>query len=212
MFSWPVAGSAREGRNVAFGFAPHARAEPIYSLSRILSPDTWADCAVPLLGSPRDVVKDLFTRHLPSPGTVVAAVFSPDGHPVASASFAQRAGHGDGWECRNAVLDHLRRVVPHDLRLRTPVRTATLLVCRDGEPDWTEADGAWMWGLRDACTLHGLRCGAYVTLTESGWHVLGDGRSGRTPHSGSWSGQAEAGGAPTGRTGMPQDLQRPAAR
>ena len=25
-----------------------------------------------------------------------------------------------------------------------------------------------MWGLRDACTLHGLRCGAYITLTREG--------------------------------------------
>jgi len=42
------------------------------------------------------------------------------------------------------------------------------MVCRDGEPAWTEEDGGWMWGLRDACTLHGLRCGSYVTLTADG--------------------------------------------
>ncbi|GAA2625581.1 hypothetical protein GCM10009863_45320 [Streptomyces axinellae] len=42
-------------------------------------------------------------------------------------------------------------------------------------------DGAWMWGLRDACTLHGLRCGAYITLTATGWQVLGEGRGGRRP-------------------------------
>lgn len=38
-----------------------------------------------------------------------------------------------------------------------------------------------MWGLRDACTLHGLRCGAYITLTHGGWQVLGEGRGGRRP-------------------------------
>lgn len=42
-----------------------------------------------------------------------------------------------------------------------------------------------MWGLRDACTLHGLRCGAYITLTRDGWQVLGEGRGGRRPSSGS---------------------------
>lgn len=40
-----------------------------------------------------------------------------------------------------------------------------------------------MWGLRDACTLHGLRCGAYITLTRGGWQVLGEGRGGRRPNS-----------------------------
>ncbi len=38
-------------------------------------------------------------------------------------------------------------------------------------------------GLRDACTLHGLRCGAYITLTGGGWQVLGEGRGGRRPSS-----------------------------
>ena len=89
----------------------------------------------------------------------------------------------DGWEFRNALLAHLRRVIPHDLRRRTPARTAVLLYCRDGDERWTEEDGAWMWGLRDACTLHGLRCGAYITLTRGGWQVLGEGRGGRRPHS-----------------------------
>ncbi|GAA3080034.1 hypothetical protein GCM10020254_25430 [Streptomyces goshikiensis] len=40
-----------------------------------------------------------------------------------------------------------------------------------------------MGGLRDACTLHGLRCGAYITLTRGGWQVLGEGRGGRRPSS-----------------------------
>ncbi|WP_234425607.1 hypothetical protein, partial [Streptomyces kebangsaanensis] len=88
----------------------------------------------------------------------------------------------DGWMLRNALLAQLRRVIPHDLRRRTPVRTAVLLYCRDGDARWTEEDGAWMWGLRDACTLHGLRCGAYITLTRDGWQVLGEGRGGRRPN------------------------------
>jgi hypothetical protein len=60
-----------------------------------------------------------------------------------------------------------------------------LLHCREGESRWTLEDGAWMWGLRDACTLHGLRCGAYVTLSGGGWQVLGEGRGGRHPQLGS---------------------------
>ncbi len=82
----------------------------------------------------------------------------------------------------SALLAQLRRVIPHDLRRRTPVRTAVLLYCREGDARWTEEDGAWMWGLRDACTLHGLRCGAYITLTHDGWQVLGEGRGGRRPN------------------------------
>jgi hypothetical protein len=174
---------------VAIGFAPSTHARPASPLNRMLGPEEWAEGAVPLLGSPREVVKDLCSRHLPAPATAVVAVFDPMGRTVASASFAPRAGGGDGWERRNAILSHLRRVFPHDLRLRVPVRTAVLMVCRAGPPGWTAEDGAWMWGLHDACTLHGLRCGAYITLTASGWQVLGDGRSGRTPHSGSWAGE-----------------------
>jgi hypothetical protein len=197
---------------VAFGFAPKPRAHAVSPRSRTLGPDDWTDAAVPLLGSPRDVVRDLHARHLPSPATAVIAVYDTDGRAVASASFTQRASHDDGWEHRNTILDHLRRVFPHDLRLRTPVRTAVLLVCRDGAPGWTEADGAWMWGLRDACTLHGLRCGAYITLTAGGWQILGDGRSGRTPHSGSWAERAEVSAKLTSRTRAPEALRRQVAR
>lgn len=93
----------------------------------------------------------------------------------------------DGWQHRNAILAHLRQVTPHDLRLPSPARTAVLLRCREGAAGWTEQDGAWMWALRDAATLHGLRCGAYVALTPAGWQILGDGRSGRNPHAGSWA-------------------------
>lgn len=178
----------------------------------MLSPDDWADSAVPLLSNPREVVKDLSIRHLPAPATAVVAVYDPHGRLVASASFAQRATGGDGWERRNAILSHLRRVIPHDLRLRAPVRTAVLLICRDGSSGWTAADGAWMWGLHDACTLHGLRCGAYITLTSSGWHVLGDGRSGRTPHSGSWAEHVAISAPVPAQTRAPESVRRRVAR
>jgi len=165
---------------VAIGFAPDT-SDGSSRVSRTVEPAEWAGSGVPMLANPRDVIKDLCARHLPSPETAVVAVYDPDGRIRASASFAGRVGVLDGWERRNALLSHLRRVIPHDLRLRRPVRTAVLLVCRDGDPGWTAEDGAWMWGLRDACALHGLRCGSYVTLTGDGWSVLGESRAGRTP-------------------------------
>ncbi|GCD42516.1 hypothetical protein GKJPGBOP_02180 [Streptomyces paromomycinus] len=152
-------------------------------LSRMLEPSEWASAGIPLLRNPREVVTGLHDRHLPGLWTAVVAVLGPEERVVASASFVQHATAPDGWEFRNALLTQLRQVVPHDLRLRAPVRTAVLLYCREGDPRWTEADGAWMWGLRDACTLHGLRCGAYITLTRGGWQVLGEGRGGRRPRS-----------------------------
>lgn len=172
---------------MVFGFGSTVRAGTALPSTRNLTADDWAALEIPLLVNPREVVKDLCARHLPAPGTAVVAVYGSEERPVASASFARPPGGTDGWERRNAVLEHLRRVIPHDLRRRSPVRTAVLMVCREGPAGWTAADGAWMWGLHDACTLHGLRCGAYVTLTATGWRVLGDERSGRTPHSRSWS-------------------------
>ncbi|MFC6067340.1 hypothetical protein [Streptomyces ochraceiscleroticus] len=153
-------------------------------LSRMLEPAEWASAGIPLLRNPREVVTGLHDRHLPGPSTAVVAVLDPEERVTASASFVLRTDAPDGWDFRNALLAQLRRVTPHDLRLRAPVRTAVLLYCRDGGPLWTEADGAWMWGLRDACTLHGLRCGAYITLTRDGWQVLGEGRGGRRPYTG----------------------------
>jgi hypothetical protein len=172
---------------VTIGFVPETSSAAVSLITRTLEPAEWADMGVPLLASPREVVKDLYARHLPAPTTAVVAAYDPDGRIRASASFAFRTGVVDGWERRNALLSHLRRVIPHDLRLRKPVRTAVLMVCRDGIPGWTAEDGAWMWGLRDACTLHGLRCGSYVTLTGDGWHVIGENRAGRTPNAASWS-------------------------
>ncbi|MFH8519009.1 hypothetical protein ACH4CE_28750 [Streptomyces gelaticus] len=174
---------------MTFGFAPSAATSTAVSadsanrLARMLEPAEWAEAGIPLLRNPREVVNGLHTRHRPTPATAVVAVLDHEERLTASASFARRSTAADGWEFRNALLAHLRRVIPHDLRRRTPVRTAVLLYCREGDERWTEEDGAWMWGLRDACTLHGLRCGAYITLTGGGWQVLGEGRGGRRPNS-----------------------------
>ncbi|MFF3157192.1 hypothetical protein [Streptomyces sp. NPDC057910] len=177
---------------MTFGFAPSAAsaaastrvsADSTNHFGRILEPAEWAAAGIPLLRNPREVVSGLHARHRPTPTTAVIAVLDHEERLAASASFARRAAPADGWEFRNALLAQLRRVIPHDLRRRTPVRTAVLLYCRDGDERWTEEDGAWMWGLRDACTLHGLRCGAYITLTRDGWQVLGEGRGGRRPSS-----------------------------
>ncbi|MFD7442729.1 hypothetical protein [Streptomyces sp. NPDC059909] len=173
---------------MTFGFASSAATSINGSansagLARMLEPAEWAAAGIPLLRNPRDVVSGLHTRHRPTPSTAVVAVLDQEERLAASASFTRRAAPADGWEFRNALLAQLRRVIPHDLRRRTPVRTAVLLYCREGDERWTEEDGAWMWGLRDACTLHGLRCGAYITLTRGGWQVLGEGRGGRRPHS-----------------------------
>jgi len=148
----------------------------------MLEPAEWAAAGIPLLRNPREVVSGLHTRHRPQPATAIVAVLDPDERLTASASFTRRSAPADGWMFRNVLLAQLRRVIPHDLRRRTPVRTAVLLYCREGDARWTEEDGAWMWGLRDACTLHGLRCGAYITLTRDGWQVLGEGRGGRRPN------------------------------
>ncbi|MGW8377285.1 hypothetical protein [Streptomyces sp. ODS28] len=169
---------------MSFGFAPPPSTDSAARLGRTLEIAEWSAAEIPLLRDPRDVVTGLCERHLPRRSTAVVAVLDPGERLVASASFAHRTARPDGWEFRNALLDRLRRVIPHDLRRRTPVHTAVLLYCRDGDPRWTETDGAWMWGLRDACTLHGLRCGAYVTLTGNGWQVLGEGRGGRYPRAG----------------------------
>lgn len=148
----------------------------------MLEPAEWAAAGIPLLRNPREVVSGLHARHRPEPATAIVAVLDADERLRASASFTRRSAPADGWMFRNSLLAQLRRVIPHDLRRRTPVRTAVLLYCRDGDARWTEEDGAWMWGLRDACTLHGLRCGAYITLTRDGWQVLGEGRGGRRPN------------------------------
>ena len=188
------------------------------SANRLLEPAEWASAGIPLLRSPREVVSGLHARHRPKPTTAIVAVLDPDERLLASASFTRRQAQADGWMFRNALLSQLRRVIPHDLRRRTPVRTAVLLYCREGDGRWTEEDGAWMWGLRDACTLHGLRCGAYITLTRGGWQVLGEGRGGRHPNSTSSPGRLADAGTDTDHVplrtagGAVDALRRTAAR
>ncbi|MFI9644752.1 hypothetical protein ACIHAA_00435 [Streptomyces sp. NPDC052040] len=211
---------------MTFGFAPSSAASISSSAessaasanpsARMLEPAEWAAAGIPLLRNPREVVGELHELHRPGLSTAVVAVLDPDERLCASASFTRRPAPADGWMFRNALLAQLRRIIPHDLRRRTPVRTAVLLYCREGDGRWTEEDGAWMWGLRDACTLHGLRCGAYITLTREGWQVLGEGRGGRRPSAES---SAEAfglsgGTPPRPRTGgvASEVLRRAAAR
>ncbi len=183
----PARGRVDEGRTVALGFASPANMSRLAGggsaarLGRMLEPAEWASAGIPLLRNPRGVVVGLHDRHRPGLSTAVVAVLDPRERVTASASFTGPATAPDGWEFRNALLSQLRRIIPHDLRRRVPVRTAVLLYCRAGEPRWTETDGAWLWGLRDACTLHGLRCGAYIMLTADRWQVLGEGRGGRRP-------------------------------
>ncbi|WP_405745313.1 hypothetical protein OG422_23700 [Streptomyces sp. NBC_01525] len=158
-----------------------ASADPAARWSRVLEPAEWATAGIPLLRNPRELVNGVHDRHSPALATAVVAVLDPDQRVRASASFTLAAADPDGWRFRHALLVHLRRIVPHDLRLRIPVRTAVLVYCRAGELRWTETDGAWMWGLRDACTLHGLRCGAYLMMNGERWQVLGEERGGRRP-------------------------------
>lgn len=200
-----------EGRTVTTGLTS-VPARPSSATRRSLEPADWSSGGAPLLRDPRHLVKDLHTRHLPCPSTAVLAVLDPDHRLVASASFTPRPGSSDGWDHRNALLWHLRRIVPHDLRRRAPVRSGILLLCRDGDPGWTDDDGPWMWALRDACALHGLRRGAYITLTAQGWRVLGEGRGGRTPDSGSWAGHTAHGAALRPASAVPEALRRAAAR
>ncbi len=204
---------------MTFGFAPSSASSlstSATSANRVLEPAEWAAAGIPLLRNPREVVSGLHSRHRPRPETAVVAVLDPDDRLRASASFTHHPSQADGWRSRNALLAQLRRVIPHDLRRRTPVRTAVLLYCREGDARWTEEDGAWMWGLRDACTLHGLRCGAYITLTQDGWQVLGQGRGGRRPSADSVPepfATSEAPPPPPRTGGVPSDvLRRVAAR
>ncbi|WP_016910101.1 hypothetical protein [Streptomyces xiaopingdaonensis] len=168
---------------MTFGFTPPPPTTDSASrLSRALEPAEWSSAGIPLLRNPREMIRELCERHGTALTTVIVAVLNPDERLAASASFGQQTEHPDGWEFRNALLDRLRRVIPHDLRRRVPLRTAVLVCHRSGDHRWTELDGAWMWGLRDACTLHGLRCGAYITVTPGGWQVFGEERGGRHPH------------------------------
>lgn len=162
--------------------------EPHTSLpARSVDPTAWIEAGLPPLLDPRSVVGELHRIHLPQPGVTVLGVLAADGRILAGASFVVPERVTDGWHLRNVLLAHLRHIVPHGLRGRFPSHSAVVVQCRDSPADWTELDGAWMWALRDASVLHGVRCGGYITLTEAGWQVLGESRHGRTPHAGSWA-------------------------
>lgn len=177
-----VGNSTNGGRDMAFGSAAAPAPGSVSGQhSRIVRLAEWTRFGIPVPEDAHALVTGLYERHQPRPQTLVLGVLGPGERLVASASFNQETARPDGWEYRNALLSRLRRIVPHDLRRRTPTRTAVLLCCRFGEPGWTAVDGAWMWGLRDACTLHGLRCGTYITLTASGWQVMGAEPSGSQP-------------------------------
>ncbi|MYV99828.1 hypothetical protein [Streptomyces sp. SID3343] len=156
---------------------PDAGAVP----SRWLDPPTWRAREIPLMRDPRTLIKRLHALHAPKPGTAVVAVLDASERPVASASFAIGDGRTDGWRCRNLILKNLRLIVPDDLRRGTPTHTTVLLLCREGAREWAADDGCWMWGLHDACVLHGLRCGAFAVVADDGWQVVADGRRGRSP-------------------------------
>ncbi|MBF9073757.1 hypothetical protein [Streptacidiphilus fuscans] len=157
------------------------------AVPRSLDATTWSDADLPLLPDPRAAVEELHRIHQPMPGATVLGVLSADSRVVAGASFTVPERITDGWHLRNVLLAHLRHTVPHGLRRHAPLHTAVLVQCRRGPSGWTEQDGAWMWALRDAGQLHGIRCGGYVTLTDEGWQLIGDARRGRSPHAGSWA-------------------------
>ncbi|WP_157597465.1 hypothetical protein [Streptacidiphilus rugosus] len=156
------------------------------AVARSLDSADWAAAGLPVLSDPRSVVEDLHRIHLPQPGATVLGVLTAEDRVVAGASFAVPDRISDGWHLRNILLAHLRHTVPHGLRRRSPLHSVVLLQCRHEPAGWTDQDGAWMWALRDAAVLHGLRCGDYITMTDGGWSVLGGSRNGHTPHAGSW--------------------------
>ncbi|MFJ8738092.1 hypothetical protein ACIRL2_01845 [Embleya sp. NPDC127516] len=149
--------------------------------SRWLDPESWRARGIPLLRDPRTLIKRLYDLHRPVARTAVVAVLDRSERPVASASFAFGEGRTDGWRCRNMILANLRLIVPDDLRRGTPTHTTVLAIHREGAREWEADDGRWMWGLHDACVLHGLRCGAFAVVARDGWQLVADGRSGRTP-------------------------------
>ncbi|WP_439676929.1 hypothetical protein [Embleya sp. MST-111070] len=161
--------------------APAHTGTPPASPSRWLDPESWRARRIPLLRDPRALLKRLDDLHRPVARTAVVAVLDRSERPVASASFGFGEGRTDGWRCRNLILANLRLIVPDDLRRGTPTHTTVLAVHREGGRGWVADDGRWMWGLHDACVLHGLRCGAFAIVAEDGWQLVADGRCGRTP-------------------------------
>ncbi|MYS80452.1 hypothetical protein [Embleya scabrispora] len=161
--------------------APAGHGAPTASPSRWLDPQSWRARRIPLLRDPRALIKRLHDLHQPVARTAVVAVLDRSERPVASASFGFGEGRIDGWRCRNLILANLRLIVPDDLRRPTPTHTTVLAIHREGTREWETDDGRWMWGLHDACVLHGMRCGAIAIVAQNGWQLVADGRSGRTP-------------------------------
>ncbi|MFI1378226.1 hypothetical protein [Embleya sp. NPDC020886] len=161
--------------------APARHGAPTASPSRWLDPESWRTHGIPLLRDPRALIKRLYDLHQPVARTAVVGVLDRSERPVASASFGFGEGRTDGWRCRNLILANLRLIVPDDLRRTTPTHTTVLVIHRAGTREWEADDGRWMWGLHDACVLHGLRCGAVAVVSQDGWQLIADGRSGRTP-------------------------------
>ena len=125
----PQCGRVAEGRTVTFGFAPSAAASTSRRCPPV-RPTGWPGCWNPPSGPrrafrccaiPREVVSGLHARHRPTPSTAVVAVLDRDerlrGERLVRPAVRRSA---DGWEFRNALLAQLRRVIPHDLRRRTP--------------------------------------------------------------------------------------------
>jgi len=129
-------------------------------------------------------VKIMYARHLPTPGTAVGRRVL-GGRAAGGQRIVQPSGPvtPTAGERRNAILAHLRRVdVRRPAAPPRPVRTAVLLVCRGrGRPAGRRPTVPGCGGCVTPARLYGLRCGAYLTLTRDGWHVIGENRGGRTP-------------------------------
>ncbi|MFI6583962.1 hypothetical protein [Embleya sp. NPDC050493] len=175
---------------------------PTSGPSRSLDPESWHARRVPLLRDPRTLIKRLYDLHRPVARTAVVAVLDRSERPVASASFGFGEGRTDGWRCRNLILANLRLIVPDDLRRTTPTHTTVLAIHREGTREWEADDGRWMWGLHDACVLHGLRCGAFAIVAQDGWRVIADVRSGRNPALAAGRGGGPGGSRPIRAAGI----------
>ncbi|MFC7471254.1 hypothetical protein ACFQVA_32660 [Actinomadura keratinilytica] len=96
----------------------------------------------------------LHALHRPTASTAVVAVLDRDERVCASASFARGTASADGWVHRNALLAQLRRVVPHDLRRRSPQgrRCCCTAVTGRGAGPRRTAPGCGGCGTRARCT------------------------------------------------------------
>jgi len=143
---------------VTIGFVPETSSRRLPTLgSRTLEPAEWTGIQrFRCWPTPRDVIKDLHARHLPSPSTAVIAVYDPDGRIRASASFnrppAESWTAGSGRKrasCSTCAPRAPARPAAAQARTQPPV----LMVCREGAPGWDRGGRrVGCGGLRDACT------------------------------------------------------------